>query len=337
MSKRIIGGIPRISLAIKFVMMILLAFAALVMTSCTGETTIPVDSVSISHNQITLTVGDDFELTALVAPTDATEPEITFSSSNEAIATVDQNGLVTAIAAGTATITASAGDKSASCQVTVQAAVLVETINGFKAFEKGGLLGGEGGTYYPVTATAVGTDSVRYSGRGGLSWPDTANNAQPDAMGGYYDSPLQLDGLKVKFKLDDPMDFAGDHWHFISLSDQKQLFNAWNGSDPVQTFFVMIQYEGGKIKLQPHYRDVIDRGEGWRYLGKSQGVERHDRHDDHHRVQQDRRRPHCVSERRASVFRHHQLLLSAGNRADAWKRRCLSARRRPYRQPRRSI
>ncbi len=251
----------------------LLVMLLFFLASCTGVTTIPVDSISVSESAITLTEGETHELTALIAPTDATDPTITFSSSDNAVATVDADGLITAISEGVATITATAGSATATCVVTVEAPVVVETVNGFKPFEKGGLLGTEGGTYYPVTVTAVGTNAVRFSGKGGLSWPDTANNMVPDAMGGYYDTAVQIDGLKVLFKLDDPMEFSGDHWHFIALESEKQLFNAWNGSDPVQTFFVMIAYEGGKIKLQPHYRDVIGLGEGWSYLGKSQGVD----------------------------------------------------------------
>jgi|GEM_PF-2258522 len=254
--------------AVAFIASLLFLLAA-----CAGVTTIPVSSISLSRSTITLDVGETHQLTALIAPTDATDPTITFSTDNAAVATVDQTGLLSAVSAGTATITAAAGTKTATCVVTVEEPAEVETINGFKAFELGGLLGTEGGTYYPVTATAVGTNAVRFSGRGGLSWPDTANNMVPDAMGGYYDTPVQIDGLKVLFKLDDPMDFGGDHWHFISLESEKQLFNAWNGSDPVKTFFVMIAYEEGKIKLQPHYRDVVELGEGWSYLGKSQGIE----------------------------------------------------------------
>lgn len=229
------------------------------------------EGITLSSGEISLEVGDTRQLSALVAPT-TWKGEIVWTSGDAKVATVSEDGLVTAIAAGETKVTASAGEKSAICSVTVSEKVVIPLINGFKAFEKGGLLGGEGGEYYPVTAEAVGEDSVRYSGKGGLSWPDTVNNLEPDCMGGYYDEALSLDGLKIKYQLNDPMEFEGDHWYFISLADQKQLFNNWNGSDPVKTLFFMIAYEDGNIKLKPHYHDLLEMGEGWSYLGASAGV-----------------------------------------------------------------
>ena len=60
-------------------------------------------------------------LTATVKPADATDPTVTWTSSNPAVATVDETGKVHAVAAGEATITAQAGDKTATCKVTVTA------------------------------------------------------------------------------------------------------------------------------------------------------------------------------------------------------------------------
>lgn len=80
---------------------------------------IPVSSVTISRSELSLTAGDTFTLTANVLPANADNKTITWSSSNPAVATVAPNGFVTAISAGTATISATAGGKSASCVVTV--------------------------------------------------------------------------------------------------------------------------------------------------------------------------------------------------------------------------
>ena len=63
-----------------------------------------------------LAVGDKGQLTAKVDPAGTA---VTWSSDKEEIATVDANGLVTAVAVGTAIITAKAGDKTATCEVTV--------------------------------------------------------------------------------------------------------------------------------------------------------------------------------------------------------------------------
>lgn len=74
------------------------------------------DEVTLSQAEATIVKGDELQLTAKVKPADAT---VTWSSSDEAVATVDATGKVTAIAAGTATITATAGKATAKCVVTV--------------------------------------------------------------------------------------------------------------------------------------------------------------------------------------------------------------------------
>ena len=60
-----------------------------------------------------------FQLNATVYPEDATEQTITWSSSDESIATVDENGLVTGVSEGKATIIAAAGGKQAKCEFEV--------------------------------------------------------------------------------------------------------------------------------------------------------------------------------------------------------------------------
>ena len=81
----------------------------------------PVESVTLSQTTASLRVGQTVTLTATVQPEDATDKTVTWSSSNEAVATVDAEGKVTAMALGEAVITASCGDASATCAVTVVA------------------------------------------------------------------------------------------------------------------------------------------------------------------------------------------------------------------------
>lgn len=81
--------------------------------------TVAVTQVNISAQTLTLTVDETETLTAQVLPENATDKSITWSSDNENVATVE-NGLVTAVGAGSATITATASNNvSASCAVTV--------------------------------------------------------------------------------------------------------------------------------------------------------------------------------------------------------------------------
>ena len=82
----------------------------------------PVTSITLNTEQLTMEYGTKEQLTATVAPDDADNLGLTWTSDNEEVATVDENGLVTAVGEGTATITATANDGSgvsASCVVTV--------------------------------------------------------------------------------------------------------------------------------------------------------------------------------------------------------------------------
>ena len=81
-----------------------------------------VTGVSLNKSSLTLLVGGKEVLTATVAPHNATNRNVTWSSSNEAVASVDDKGEVTAYKAGetTVTVTTVDGSKTATCKVIVQ-------------------------------------------------------------------------------------------------------------------------------------------------------------------------------------------------------------------------
>ena len=81
-------------------------------------TLIEVTSITLSQTSVTLSSGESVSLTATIAPENATNKTITWSSSNTSVATVS-NGKVTAVAVGKATITAKIGNVKAECSVTV--------------------------------------------------------------------------------------------------------------------------------------------------------------------------------------------------------------------------
>ena len=85
------------------------------------EKDIPVSSVSLSKSSISLKVGESETITAQVKPSNATHKETTWSSSDNNIAKVE-NGKITAIKEGTATITVKTneGGKTANCTITVR-------------------------------------------------------------------------------------------------------------------------------------------------------------------------------------------------------------------------
>ncbi len=80
-------------------------------------TAIPTESVSLNKTSTTLTVGGSETLTATITP--APLGNAAWTSSNDTVAVVDAQGKITAVAKGTANITAAYGDKSATCHVTV--------------------------------------------------------------------------------------------------------------------------------------------------------------------------------------------------------------------------
>ena len=82
---------------------------------------IAVTGVTLDRQTLSMQPGNNVTLNANISPTDATDPSVTWVSSNPNVATVGANGLVTAKAAGTATITVKTvdGDFSATCAVTV--------------------------------------------------------------------------------------------------------------------------------------------------------------------------------------------------------------------------
>ena len=85
------------------------------------STTVAVTGVDLGDTAINLTVGNKQTLVAVVKPADATNKNVTWSSSNTDVATVDATGVVTAVAEGEAkiTVTTEDGNKSATCTVTV--------------------------------------------------------------------------------------------------------------------------------------------------------------------------------------------------------------------------
>lgn len=112
----------------KKVLLALCAVAAL-LAACTPKDVLP-SSITLSKTAITLEEGGSFNLQAIVNPSDATNKELTWSSSADAVATVDQTGKVVAVKEGKATITATAKAASGvkgTCEVTVSAKAIPVT------------------------------------------------------------------------------------------------------------------------------------------------------------------------------------------------------------------
>ena len=88
--------------------------------SCTVKVTVLVTGITLDKSELSMRVGDNpVTLVAKVTPEGATDKTVTWRSSNEKVATVDANGKVTSVGNGTATITATAGGKTATCKLSV--------------------------------------------------------------------------------------------------------------------------------------------------------------------------------------------------------------------------
>ena len=91
---------------------------------------VTVTGVTLNKTDLMLEIGGSETLTATVAPADATNKNVTWKSSDATVATVDDNGKVTGVAAGEATITVTTedGGKTATCKVSVLPSVKKVTV-----------------------------------------------------------------------------------------------------------------------------------------------------------------------------------------------------------------
>lgn len=116
----------KLSFAILSFLTILIGF-----TSCNSHDDVAVTSIQLDKTTITLLKGENTKLTATVLPENASNPTVSWNSSNSSIATVDTKGNITAVAAGTTviTVTSADGQFSASCSVNVNVNVSSITLS----------------------------------------------------------------------------------------------------------------------------------------------------------------------------------------------------------------
>ena len=85
-----------------------LMFSMMTFTSCKDDDPQRVTCITFDQQTVTLTIGESAPLAPIVVTNKTAGMTFTWASSNTAVATVDANGLVTAVAAGEATITVTA-------------------------------------------------------------------------------------------------------------------------------------------------------------------------------------------------------------------------------------
>lgn len=183
--------------------------------TCTVTVTQPVSNVRISdgYNE-TMSVGTTQTLSAIVSPSDATNKPVTWSSRNPVVATVDQNGKVTAVAPGSATITATADGVSGTCQITVSAASVsyqshVQNI-GWQDWKTDGESSGTSGQSLRLEAIRIKLDGID----GGIEYRTHVQNigwmewVPNSALSGTSGQSLRLEaiGIRLTGEADDKYD-----------------------------------------------------------------------------------------------------------------------------------
>ena len=205
-----------------------------------GTYVVPVTGVSLDESSITLDVGGNQTLTATVTPEDATNKKVRWSSDNEAVATVSEDGVVTAVAGGTAVITATTHDGffTASCTVTVNAPDAPPTIT------TDTLPDGKVGAVYRHTLTADGTTPIRWSvenGNGVLP-AGLSLNADTGEIGG---TPTADGTAKFTVKATNS---AGSNTKELSITITKA---------PAAEYTITATAEGGGTASASHAKAVV--------------------------------------------------------------------------------
>ena len=195
-----------------------------------GSDPIAVSEVTLDEDEIALEVGEKQTLTATVSPDNATNKNVTWESDDTEVATVE-NGLVTAVAPGTATITCKSADdatKSATCDVTVTAAEVPTLTFDFSA------KGYENGVQYPsIIADANITISF---GDGDNDGKYYNTGTAMRVYGGGHMTVAGKEGVTISKIL---LEFgSGEGSNEISTEDGTYAAGKWTGSEQSVTFNV---------------------------------------------------------------------------------------------------
>lgn len=177
-----------------------------------ADSVVPVTGVTLS-GATSVNVGNTITLTATVAPDNATDKTVTWTSSNESVATV-ADGVVTGVAAGTATITVTTEDGgfTADCTVTVS-----------RASSGGGGGGGGGSTSYTIAVEDTKNGDITVSPTRASSGSTVTITVDPDK--GYV-----LETLTV-------LDKNGKEVHLTKKADNKYTFKMPSGKVTVEASF----------------------------------------------------------------------------------------------------
>ena len=179
-----------------------------------GEINFPVETITLSQTEATIYLDETLQLKATVVPPDADNPGVKWMSTNEKVATVDDNGLVTPLKAGKTNIIAVASDGEgamASCAVTVSSNSGVSgdgiTLTTLAAESTGPVT-------YKLQATVEGLETLQ-SGTYSVFFYYSKTNDQPDATNGTRVA-AQVDSTSATYSLSD-LDMCSTYYYRIAV------------------------------------------------------------------------------------------------------------------------
>ena len=208
------------------------------------ETT--VTSVELNKTTLELIAGESETLVATVKPSDVTDKTVTWSTSNASIATVE-NGKVTAIKEGEATITAAAGGKAATCTVTVTQpqpnAVDLGLSVKWASYNVGATKPEEYGDYY-----AWGETETYYSSLNPLKWKEGKTGYNWDSYkwsdGQNVTKYCEADEKTVLEPTDDVVHVQlGGKWRMPTIAEWRELSDkctwSWTTQNGINGYLVV--------------------------------------------------------------------------------------------------
>jgi formylglycine-generating enzyme required for sulfatase activity len=186
----------------------------LVTVTPTAPVNVPVSGVTLNQATLSLAAGATGQLAATVSPSNATNRNVTWSSSNAGVATVSAAGLVTAQSAGTATITVTTQDgyKTATCTVTVAVPPV-------------------GSGNYDMVAVGGGTFTMGCTSEQGDDCYDTEKPAHQVTLSAFYIGKYEVTQAQWTSVMgSNPSYFKGDNLpvEMVSWSDVQEFIQKLN-------------------------------------------------------------------------------------------------------------
>lgn len=223
-------------------------------------TVVNVSSISLNKSSLTLTVGESSRLIATINPSNATDKGFSWINSNTSVVSIDGNGNVKALKAGTATITAKSNNgKTASCNITVKAK---ETSQPAKK---------KATSFVMNSGIWVDSNETRVSITAGIA-PNDADISDIKVV--FTENPNNLVSLD---KIENLMDFSGHVRLWFNVKSRtkdyiaKAVVSCGSFSQDV-TFRICSEYDSNLKAYYPPY-DIDQIVKDMREYGESLGME----------------------------------------------------------------